>query len=24
VPFKIDASGQPVTIIGDTIDLKKG
>jgi hypothetical protein len=24
VPFTIDASGQPVTIIGDTIDLNKG
>lgn len=24
VPFTIDASGQPVTIVGDTIDLKKG
>jgi uncharacterized protein involved in type VI secretion and phage assembly len=24
VPFKVDASGQPVTIVGDSIDLKKG
>lgn len=24
VPFTIDASGQPVSIVGDTIDLKKG
>lgn len=24
VPFKIDASGQPVTIVGDSIDLRKG
>jgi uncharacterized protein involved in type VI secretion and phage assembly len=24
VPFTIDASGQPITLIGDTIDLNKG
>ncbi len=24
VPFKIDASGQPVTIVGDSIDFQKG
>lgn len=24
VPFTIDASGQPIEIIGDTIDLNKG